>query len=61
MTDCKHDELRQISTITAETAWTRGADGFHVPDREINEVLSENTEWFECVECGDHVEPETAP
>ena len=60
MIDCDHDELRQISTITAETTWSRGADGFHVPDDEITKVLGEDTEWFECVECGEHVEPEMA-
>lgn len=61
MTHCKHDELRQISTITAETTWARGADGLHAPDADINKVLGEDTEWFECVECGERVEPQTPP
>lgn len=61
MIDCNHDELRQISAITAETTWTRGADGFHAPDAEINHVLEEETELFECVECGEQVEPEPPP
>jgi hypothetical protein len=61
MTHCQHEELRQISTLTAETIWTRGADGFHVPDAEINQVLGEDIEWFECVDCGERVEPATAP
>jgi hypothetical protein len=32
---CQHDELRQISTITAETFWLRGQDGRHLPDEAI--------------------------
>lgn len=61
MTDCNHDELRQISTITAETTWSRGPNGLHVPDGEITKVLEEETEWFECVDCGESVEPEFLP
>jgi hypothetical protein len=61
MVDCPHEELRQISTLRTETIWTRGADGFYVPGVEINEVLGEDVEAFECVACGERVEPATAP
>jgi hypothetical protein len=57
---CNHDELRQISTLTAKTTWIRSADGFHTPEAEINQVLEEETALFECVECGERVEPETS-
>jgi hypothetical protein len=60
MTDCDHNELRQISTMTAETTWTRGLDGFHVPDSEITKVLGEDTDWFECIDCGESVEPDVS-
>jgi hypothetical protein len=58
--DCQHDELRQISTLKTETMWIRDADGFHVPDAEINRVLEEDTQLFECVDCGEQVGPSPA-
>lgn len=59
--DCAHDELRQHSTLTAETIWIRGEDGFHAPEDEINTILAEETLWFECLGCGSSVDPSTAP
>jgi hypothetical protein len=58
VTDCTHDQLTQISTITAETTWSRELDGHHMPDEAISKVLGEETEWFECADCGEHVEPD---
>jgi hypothetical protein len=49
---CAHPEIRQISTVTAETWWTRQDDGRYEPDAEMT-VLGEDTEWWECVECGE--------
>jgi hypothetical protein len=61
VTDCTHDELTQISTITAETTWSREPGGYHMPDEAISKVLGEETEWFECADCGEHVGPDLAP
>ena len=61
MTDCSHDELRQISTLTAEMTWTRDGSGHHQPDEAISKVLGEDTEWFECTDCGEHLDPDVAP
>jgi hypothetical protein len=58
---CSHDRLVQVSTITALTDWTRTPDGFHAPVESISKVLGEDTEWFECAECGDRVCPDLAP
>jgi hypothetical protein len=54
---CEHEEIRQISTITAETIWMRSETGTYMPDEEINKVLGEDTELWECVSCGEEVEP----
>ncbi len=59
MADCPHDTLREISTVTAETIWSREADGYHAPYTGFK-VLGEDTEWFECADCGERVQPETA-
>ena len=61
MTGCRHEELRQISTLTTETIWSLGPGGFYVPEPLINDVLGEDTETFECVACGEPVDPVTAP
>lgn len=58
---CRHDHLVQISTLAARTDWTRGANGFHEPDEAISKVLGEETEWFECEECGEQLWPDLAP
>lgn len=60
MNECPHDELVQVSTITAETIWNRELDGHHVPEETISKVLAEETEWFECANCGERVEPDLA-
>jgi hypothetical protein len=60
VTECAHDELTQISTITAETTWSREPGGYHTPDEAISKVLGEETEWFECADCGERVEPDIA-
>lgn len=58
---CTHDELRQLSTITAETVWNREPDGHHLPEATFTKVLWEETEWFECSACGERVSPDLAP
>jgi hypothetical protein len=61
MNECPHQELRQVSRLTAETTWSRAADGHHLPDEAITKVLGEETEWFECALCGERVAPDLAP
>jgi hypothetical protein len=58
LTACTHDELIQVSTITAQTIWSREPDGHHEPEESISKVLGEETEWFQCPDCGEHVEPD---
>lgn len=54
MTDCTHEAIYQLSSATLRTMWTRSDDGSYDPD-DTPDVLGEDTEWFECVDCGEGV------
>lgn len=55
---CRHENAVQISTVLAKTYWTRTDEtGVYEPDEfagdvAIHKVVSEETESFECADCG---------
>lgn len=53
---CLHLQLTQVSTLLAETTWTRQGNGTYSPDEAITKVLDEETEWFECDDCGARID-----
>jgi hypothetical protein len=55
---CRHLRIRQFSTISAMTVWTLDETGSYEPDEAITKVLDEQTEWWECADCGERVSPE---
>jgi hypothetical protein len=50
---CPHTELRQISTLTAETMWT--LDGERYDPGLEPKILGEDTQSVECTDCGEEV------
>lgn len=53
---CLHPQLTQVSTLLAETTWTREDDGTYSPDEAITKVLHEETEWFVCDDCDERID-----
>lgn len=58
---CLHLRIRQFSTISAVTVWTKDETGSYLPDDAITKVLDEETERWECADCGESVSPDLAP